>query len=209
MQFLDFVTKFYIRKIKDKHKIISQATTKKLVSNLSNISNYFGVWCATDFIALWLKTLINFTSAAFGSARNHMRMRLRKKFVIYSRFAILCCHLVCGCGETKSPCKFYKGKKSSKKGKREITKWSMERLFEKLGSVKFPKLPGASTRGVCSTPYELPAAKGQHADAHWVMTYGYKTQSFMKNGGQEKYLDKALNRNIYLWSSLVNVPCFF
>ena len=68
---------------------------------------------------------------------------------------------------------------------------------------------GNATRWVYSTPNELPAAKGQHADAHWVMTYGYKTQSFMKNGGQEKYLDKALNRNIYLWSSLVNVPCFF
>ena len=147
MQFLDFVTKFYIRKIKDKHKIISQATTKKLVSNLSNISNYFGVWCATDFIAFRLNTLINFTSAAFGSTRNHIRMRLRKKFVIYSWFAILCCHLVCRCGETKSPCKFYKGKKSSKKGKCEITKWCMERLFEKLGLVKFPKLPGAMPQG--------------------------------------------------------------
>ena len=26
----------------------------------------------------------------------------------------------------------------------------------------------------------------------WVMAYGHKTQSFMKNGGQQKCLDKAL-----------------
>ena len=147
MQFLDFVTKFYIRKIKDKHKIISQATTKKLVSNLSNISNYFGVWCATDFIAFWLNTIINFTSAEFGAARNHMRMRLRKQFVIYSRFAILCCHLVCGCGETKSPCKFYKGKKSSKKGKCEITKRCMERLFKSWDRWNFQSFQGQCHKG--------------------------------------------------------------
>ena len=35
-------------------------------------------------------------------------------------------------------------------------------------------------------------AKGQRADAHWVMAYDHKTQSFMKNGGQQKCLDKAL-----------------
>ena len=42
--------------------------------------------------------------------------------------------------------------------------------------------------------FELPAAnpQGQHADAPWVMAYSHKTQSFMKNGGQQKCLDKAL-----------------
>ena len=38
----------------------------------------------------------------------------------------------------------------------------MERLFENLGLVKQPKLPGQlpldPTRGTYSTPYELPAA---------------------------------------------------
>ena len=51
IQFLDFnfVTKFYIRKTKDEHRIMSLAKklrklrTKKLVSPLSNISFYFSV----------------------------------------------------------------------------------------------------------------------------------------------------------------------
>ena len=36
------------------------------------------------------------------------------------------------------------------------------------------------------------SCKGQCADVRWVMAYGHKTQSFMKNGGQQKCLDKAL-----------------
>ena len=32
----------------------------------------------------------------------------------------------------------------------------------------------------------------KHADAHWVLAYFHKTQSFMKNEGQQKCLDKAL-----------------
>ena len=51
------------------------------------------------------------------------------------------CHLVCGGGETKPPCKSYDGKR---------------------------------------------------ADACWVMAYSHKTQSFIKNRGQQKCLDKAL-----------------
>ena len=37
-----------------------------------------------------------------------------------------------------------------------------------------------------------PSCKGQRADVRWVMAYGHKTQSFIKNGGQQKYLHKAL-----------------
>ena len=44
-----------------------------------------------------------------------------------------------------------------------MTKWWVERLFEPPG-----------------------------ADAHWVMANSHKTQSFMKNSGQQKSLDKAL-----------------
>ena len=36
---------------------------------------------------------------------------------IFTGLAILCCHLVCGCGETKSPYKSYAGKKRPKNGK--------------------------------------------------------------------------------------------
>ena len=40
-----------------------------------------------------------------------------------------------------------------------------------------------------------PNCKGQYADTRWVMAYSHKTQSFMKNGGQLKCLDKALIRD--------------
>ena len=32
----------------------------------------------------------------------------------------------------------------------------------------------------------------QCADTRWVIAYDHETQSFMKNGGQQKCLDKAL-----------------
>ena len=58
----------------------------------------------------------------------------------------------------------------------------MERLFENLGLVKWPKLPVTllldPTRGAYSAPYEPPAARA----------YGHKTQYFIKNGGQQKVL---------------------
>ena len=37
---------------------MSQATNKKLIFPLSNISNYYGVWCPTNFIALRFVLLI-------------------------------------------------------------------------------------------------------------------------------------------------------
>ena len=39
-----------------------------------------------------------------------------------------------------------------------------------------------------------PSCKDQNADARWVMAYSHKTQSFMKNGCQQKSLDKALEK---------------
>ena len=66
----------------------------------------------------------------------------------------------------------------------------MESLFENLDLVKQPNLPGAlpldATRGVYSDPYEPPATRIEQADICWAMTYGHKTQSFIKS------LDKAL-----------------
>ena len=38
-----------------------------------------------------------------------------------------------------------------------------------------------------------PGERAQHANALCVTANGHKTQSFMKNGGQQKCLDKALN----------------
>ena len=46
--------------------------------------------------------------------------------------------------------------------------------------------------GVYSASYEPPVAGVQCADARCIVAYGHKTQSFMKNGGQQRCLDKAL-----------------
>ena len=65
-------------------------------------------------------------------------------------------------------------------------------------------------KGGLQRPIRTPSYNGQRADARWVMTYGHKTQSFMKNGGQQKCLDKALPllmRNVvtetYTWCSRI------
>ena len=55
------------------------------------------------------------------------------------------------------------------------------------------RVEGGGGGGCYSTSYELPPpARTKRADAHWVMAYFHKTQSFMKNEGQQKCLDKAL-----------------
>ena len=51
--------------------------------------------------------------------------------------------------------------------------------------------PEPHNGGLIAPPW-TPNWKGQRADARWVMAYVHKTQSFMKNGGQQKCLDKAL-----------------
>ena len=43
-----------------------------------------------------------------------------------------------------------------------------------------------------TAPDSTQNCKGQCADTCWFMTYDHKIQSFMKNGGQQKCLDKAL-----------------
>ena len=72
----------------------------------------------------------------------------------------------------------------------------MERLFENLGSVKqhCPWTP----QGALQRTIWTPTARSQHADARQVMAYGHNTQSFMKNGVQQKCLDKALYSIVYL-----------
>ena len=79
------------------------------------------------------------------------------------RLAILCCHLVCGSEETKSPSKSYADKKRPKKRKRLGHQMMHERQFENLGSAKLPKHPGKLAfdpiRWAYSTPYQPPAAR--------------------------------------------------
>ena len=59
------------------------------------------------------------------------------------------------------------------------------------------------TRGTYSPPYEPSAARAKYADACWVMVYRQKTQSFMKNGGQQKCLDKTLFDNVLTGSGFI------
>ena len=56
----------------------------------------------------------------------------------------------------------------------------MERLFETLEA-------------------QTPCCNSQRANARWVMAYSIKTQFFMKNRGQQKCLDKALNLMLVGW----------
>ena len=67
------------------------------------------------------------------------------------------------------------------------------KTIKSLGSLKASSgiAPGPP-QGWSSTPHKNPNCNGQHADTHWVMAYGHKTQSLMKYGGQQKYLDKVL-----------------
>ena len=66
-------------------------------------------------------------------------------------------------------------------------------LYSKSFQGQCPWSPqGGDLQGTIWTPN----CKGQRADVHWVMAYGHKTQSFLKNGGQQKCLDKAPHRYI-------------
>ena len=57
-----------------------------------------------------------------------------------------------------------------------------------------------ASRGIDPGPHKVDiqhpiwtsSCKGQCGGVNLVMAYGNKTQSFMKNGGQQKYLHKAL-----------------
>ena len=43
-----------------------------------------------------------------------------------------------------------------------------------------------------------PRCNGHCAATHWVIAYGHETQSFIKNGSQQKCLDKALTQTFAL-----------
>ena len=50
-------------------------------------------------------------------------------------------------------------------------------------------------KGRLTAPPWTHSCQGQRADSRWAVAYVHKTQSFMKNGGQQKCLDKALFEN--------------
>ena len=109
----------------------------------------------------------------------------------------MCYHLVCGGGETKSQYKFYAGKKKPKKRKGLGHQMMHGKTIWKSENGEIAKPPGVlplnPSMEAYSAPYKPPNCKGQCVDARWVSAYGHKTQSFMKNGGQQKHLDKALS----------------
>ena len=115
---------------------------------------------------------------------------------MFTWLAILCYHLVCGDRETKSLCKSYADKKENYKRKRLGQRMINIKSIWKPGFGKIAKAsrgiaPG-SHKGGLQRPIWKISCKGQRADVRWVMAHEHKTQSFMKNGDQQKYLDKAL-----------------
>ena len=118
---------------------------------------------------------------------------LEKKIVICSTWlAILCFHLLCDCGETKSPCK---SKRDIKKKRLRYQMIHGKAIWKpgisETAKTSWDIVPGPHKWGL-HRPISIPSCTGQRADTRWVMAYSHKTQSFMKNGGQQKCLDKAL-----------------
>ena len=57
-------------------------------------------------------------------------------------------------------------------------------------------------KGGLQHPLKPSSCRGQHVEARWIMAYGHKTQSFLRNVGQQKCLDKALQTE----TDLLNRP---
>ena len=67
------------------------------------------------------------------------------------------------------------------------------KTWDRWNSQSFQGLCPWSLQERLTVPTSAQSCKGQCSDTRWVMAYDHKTQSFMKNSGQQKCLDKALN----------------
>ena len=67
------------------------------------------------------------------------------------------------------------------------------KTWDRWNSQSFQGLCPWSLEGRLTVPTSTQSCKGQCSDTCWVMVYDHKTQPFMKNSGQQKCLDKALN----------------
>ena len=125
-------------------------------------------------------------------------MRFRIKISdIFTWFSILVCHLVCGFGKMKSPWKSYEGKKvlQREKARSPNDVWkSYLKAWDRWNSQTFkghyswtPQESWVGGGGRVTAPDMNPQLHKRS-----VMAYGHKTQSFMKNGGQQICLGKAL-----------------
>ena len=123
---------------------------------------------------------------------------------------LLCCHLVCVGGETKWQCKSYADKKRPKNGKfappNDTWKDYLKTWSRWISQSFKGHCPWTTQRGL-QHPIWTPSFNGQCADTHWVLTNDHKTQSFIKNGGQQNCLDKAL-LTFYLAIFLTIFPKF-
>ena len=123
---------------------------------------------------------------------------------MFTWLAILCCHLVCAAGETKSQYKCYADKKRPKNGKKLRHRMMHGKVIWKRGVGELAKAsrgiaPGPH-KGAYSAPFEPPVGMANLLKHIGFWPYDHKTQSFMKNGGQQKCLDKALlSAYIYIY----------
>ena len=107
------------------------------------------------------------------------------------------CRLVCGGGEMKSPWKFYTDKKTTINGKdyRNDAWKGYVKTWDYYGEIVKDSrctAPGPQRGGLtpCGMNPQLQWPTCWHTLGYGLN--GHKTQSFMKNGGQQKCLDKVL-----------------
>ena len=97
--------------------------------------------------------------------------------------------------EMKSPCKSYASKK---RPQRKKIRWMNDswkgylKTWDCWNNQIFRGLCPWTPQGGLTLPPWIPSCKWQCAGTCWGMAYSHKTQSFMKNRGQQKCLDKAL-----------------
>ena len=132
--------------------------TKKLVSPLSNISNYFGVWGPQILLH---EDLINLTSAVFWVGKKIHAREVSKIIHMFTWIAIVLPFKVWWWGDMwKSPCKSYGCKKWPKKQKIGSTNDAWKGYLKnqiRWYSQSFQGLPLDPTKGDYSAPYEPPA----------------------------------------------------
>ena len=107
-------------------------------------------------------------------------------------YAHITCHFVLPFSvwwwRDKSQCNSYTGKERPKNEKDQVTESCIERFFESVWSVKQSELPGA----ICHNRGEGGGHTEPHVNPLWQWPTCHKTLSCMKNGGQEKCLDRTL-----------------
>ena len=130
----------------------------------------------------------------FVSAGKRTRMKFRKKIVMCSHDLPFCITIKCVMvGRRSHHASLTQAKRDLKKEKI----WSLNdawkgylKTWDRWNSQSFHR------KGDSQRPIWTPGCKGQRSDVRWVMAYGHKTQSFIKNGSQQKCLNKALIRGM-------------